>query len=69
LGVLVAALSLLMIPVARGVRKTGDVNRRIVWLLAGLLLLAMVSVVGYQGGELTYGEDHYLKYFRQLFPQ
>jgi hypothetical protein len=67
LGVFVAVFSVVMVPLARRVRLTADINKRIIWMLAGLILLGAVSVTGFQGGELTYGEDHYAKYYQQLF--
>jgi uncharacterized membrane protein len=67
LGVFVAVFSVLMVPLARSVRLTYDINKKLIWMLAGLILLVAVSVTGFQGGELTYGEDHYAKYFKQLF--
>ncbi|MBX3421364.1 MAG: hypothetical protein KF752_07380 [Pirellulaceae bacterium] len=67
-GVFVAVLGLLTIPLARSVRRGAGLNKRIVWLLASCILAAAVSLSGYQGGELTYGEDHYLRYFETLFP-
>lgn len=66
-GVFVAGLSCLLIPLSRSVRRTGETKKRIIWLLASLLLIGSVSITGYQGGELTYGEDHYLKYFEEIF--
>lgn len=67
LGVFVAVFSLLMIPLARSVRKTEDVKKKIMWFFASLIMMGAVSIVGFQGGELTYGEGHYSKYFDQLF--
>ncbi|MFO0942572.1 MAG: c-type cytochrome domain-containing protein [Pirellulales bacterium] len=67
LGVFVAVFSLLLIPLAQNVRKTHDVNRKVMWFFASLIMLGAVSVVGFQGGELTYGEGHYGKYFKLLF--
>jgi uncharacterized membrane protein len=69
LGVFIAVFSLITIPIAGSVRRNGDVNKRIVWLLAGIILMSAVSIVGFQGGELTYGEGHYEKYYKQLFPR
>ena len=37
------------------------------WLIGALVIGLGVSMVGYQGGELTYGEDHYAKEFQRLF--
>lgn len=67
LGVFLAVFSLLMIPLARNVRQTRDVNRKVMWFFASLILLGAVGIVGFQGGELVHGEGHYGKYFKQLF--
>ncbi len=67
LGVFVAVFSLLMVPLARNVRLTADINKKVIWFFAGLIMLGAVSIVGFQGGELTYGEGHYAKYYNQLF--
>lgn len=69
LGIFVAVFAALMVPLARSVRRTQDASKKVVWLLAGVILLAAVSTTGFQGGELTYGEGHYEKYYKQLFVQ
>ncbi len=56
-----------MVPLARNVRLTADINKKVIWFFAGLIMLGAVSIVGFQGGELTYGEGHYAKYYNQLF--
>jgi uncharacterized membrane protein len=66
-GVFVAAFSTILIPLSMKVRQKGEPRKRVTWLLASLVLLGSVSITGYQGGELTYGEDHYLKYYQELF--
>ncbi len=68
LGIVVAILSLCLIPLASSARRSGERNSRALWFFGSLLLMAGVSLVGYQGGELTYGEDHYFKEFERLFP-
>lgn len=68
LGIGVGVLSLILIPVALYVRRTEDFGMRFVWLLGSLLLMGAVGTVGYQGGELTYGEGHYEKEFVKYFP-
>ena len=68
LGICVALVSLLLIPVARSVKKSEDAGMRFFWMLGALALVAGVSIVGYQGGELVYGEDHYMKEYGKLFP-
>jgi uncharacterized membrane protein len=67
-GIFVAVFAFLVIPLARSVRQSGSIKNRIVWLMASLILAGGVSLAGYQGGELTYGEDHYMNYYHQLFP-
>jgi uncharacterized membrane protein len=69
LGIAVAIVALILIPMASSVRRTGDSRLRFMWLLGSLLLVFGVSLVGYQGGELTFGEDHYWKEYERLFPQ
>jgi hypothetical protein len=56
-----------MVPLAYKVRRNSEINKRVLWMLAGLVMLGAVSVTGFQGGELTYGEGHYAKYYKQLF--
>ncbi len=69
LGIAVAALATILIPVALYVRRTEDFGMRFIWLVGSLLLLTGVGLAGYQGGELTYGEGHYEKEFIRLFPE
>ncbi|MCA9133200.1 MAG: hypothetical protein KDA45_08595 [Planctomycetales bacterium] len=69
LGVTVAALSILLIPLALRVQHTQRSGLRLLWLLGSLALLGAVGITGYQGGELTYGEDHYQLEFERLFPE
>jgi uncharacterized membrane protein len=68
LGIAVAVLSIVLVPVASYVRRTEDFGMRFIWLLGSLLLMGAVAMVGYQGGELTYGEGHYEQEFMRLFP-
>lgn len=67
LGIAVAGIALILVPIASAVRRNGDSGMRLMWLIASLLLVGGVSIVGYQGGELTYGEDHYWNEFDRLF--
>lgn len=69
LGVAVAVLAMILVPVAMYVRRTEDFGMRFIWLVGSLLLLVAVGFAGYQGGELTYGEGHYEKEFVKLFPE
>ncbi|PQO42851.1 c-type cytochrome domain-containing protein [Blastopirellula marina] len=68
LGILVAAGSLVLIPFARTTVKSDEGKMKSLWLIGALVIGLGVSIVGYQGGELTYGEDHYAKEFERLFP-
>ncbi len=68
LGIAVAMGASLLVPVAIASRRSGDINKRIIWLLGSIVILIGVSITGYQGGELTYGEGHYEKEFNRLFP-
>lgn len=67
-GIFVATFSMLTIPLAMKARNTGELKKRVLWFIASVVLMGSVSITGYQGGELTYGEDHYLKYYQELFP-
>jgi uncharacterized membrane protein len=69
LGIGVAVVSVLLVPIAHGAYKTGSINKKILWFLGAMLIALGVSITGYQGGELTYGEDHYQKEFERLFPE
>ena len=69
LGIAVAVGGVLMVPVARMAIKKDSIKGRLAWLFGGLVLVAGVSITGYQGGELIYGEDHYEKEFNRLFPE
>jgi uncharacterized membrane protein len=66
-GVFVAVFAVLTVPLAASVRRTGGFGKRLIWLLASCILAFSVSLAGYQGGELTYGEDHYFNYYQKLF--
>lgn len=68
LGMIVMAGSLVLLPIAYSVFKNPGSSKKIFWLIGALLIGAGVSLVGYQGGELTYGEDHYAKEYEHLFP-
>lgn len=67
MGILVAAGALLLIPVARVTVLSETSRLRTVWLICSVLVGLGVSLVGYQGGELIHGEDHYMKEFNRLF--
>lgn len=69
LGVILAAGSLALIPIAYQAVKgeTGNVKMKMGWFLGALVVAMCVSIVGFQGGELVYGEGHYEKEFEHLF--
>ena len=69
LGIAVSILAVALIPIAIYVRRRKDFGMRLMWLLGSLLMLAGVSITGFQGGELTYGEGHYEQEFIRLFPE
>lgn len=69
LGIAVAAIAIVLVPMAKSVRKKGDMGMRVIWFLGSLFLVAAVGTAGYQGGELTYGEDHYGQEFQRMFPE
>lgn len=69
LGIVVAVIAVVLVPVARSVQRSGKSGTRLLWMAGSLLALAAVSTAGYQGGELTYGEDHYMEEFQRLFPE
>ncbi len=69
LGVVVAVGSLLLVPIAYSAVKseTGKEKKILAWFIGSCLVALCVSIVGYQGGELVYGEGHYEKEFNELF--
>jgi len=69
LGVILAVGSLALIPVAYKAVKSeeGGGKMKLGWLLGSLVIAMCVSIVGFQGGELVYGEGHYEKEFDHLF--
>lgn len=69
LGIAGAGIALILIPMARSVRKNGDMGMRVIWMIGSLFLMAAIATTGYQGGELTYGEDHYGQEFIRMFPE
>lgn len=68
LGVILAVGSLALIPVAfKAVKSESSGKLKLGWFLGALLIAGCVSIVGFQGGELVYGEGHYEKEFDHLF--
>lgn len=69
LGIGITIFALVLIPMARSVRSRGDSGMRFLWFIGSVIVTLGISTTGYQGGELTYGEDHYQKEFERLFPE
>lgn len=67
LGIGTAIGAILLIPLAKSAVTTGAINKRILWCAGSAVIAIAISIVGYQGGELTFGEDHYAKEFDRLF--
>ncbi|WDI42900.1 c-type cytochrome domain-containing protein [Bremerella sp. P1] len=69
LGVVLAVGALILIPVAYKAVKgeEGSGKMKLGWFLGSLVIAMVVSIVGFQGGELVYGEGHYEKEFDHLF--
>jgi uncharacterized membrane protein len=66
-GVIVTVFSVVMALVALAGLRRGDDSLTKVWKVGLLVAAGMVGAVGHQGGELTYGKDHYPRAFRILF--
>ncbi|MFO1062772.1 MAG: DUF2231 domain-containing protein [Pirellulales bacterium] len=66
-GVALSVAALIVTGLAYAARVKDKKNLRVGWLLGSALLALMVSVVGHQGGELSYGEDLYGKAYRKVF--
>lgn len=69
LGVILAVGSLALVPVAYKAVKSegGNGKLKLGWFLGACVIAICVSIVGFQGGELVYGEGHYEKEFDHLF--
>ena len=69
LGIILAVGSLALVPVAYKAVKNeeGSGKMKLGWFLGALVVAMCVSIVGFQGGELVYGEGHYEKEFDHLF--
>ncbi|MGB7344742.1 MAG: c-type cytochrome domain-containing protein [Pirellulaceae bacterium] len=66
-GMIVTVFSLIMAGIALMGIKRGDESLTKIWKVGLLVAAGMVGAVGHQGGELTYGKDHYPRAFRILF--
>ncbi|MBA2115835.1 DUF2231 domain-containing protein [Bremerella alba] len=69
LGVILAIGSLALVPVAYKAVNSEEGNRKMKlgWFLGACVVAICVSIVGFQGGELVYGEGHYEEEFDHLF--
>lgn len=68
LGIGVTVFALAMIPLAYSALKGESFKKKLVWFGACCLIALGTSIVGFQGGELVYGEGHYYKEYEKLFP-
>ncbi|MCC9606961.1 cytochrome C [Blastopirellula sp. JC732] len=69
LGVAVTVFALVMIPVAYSAYKQeGNFRKKMIWFIGCCLVAMATGAVGFQGGELVYGEGHYLKEYDRMFP-
>ena len=66
-GIAVTAAALILVLVATVARRRSKSDLRFVWLAGALVLAGLVSVVGHQGGELTYGEELFSRAYEQSF--
>ncbi|EAQ82208.1 c-type cytochrome domain-containing protein [Blastopirellula marina] len=67
LGIGVTLFSLALVPIAHSAIKKESFRRKLVWFAGCCVLAVGASFVGFQGGELTYGEGHYAKEYERLF--
>lgn len=63
LGVTVASLLLALYAAAA---RSSDPDDGFLWKLGAMLLAIGVGIVGHQGGELTYGENHYNQLYQAI---
>jgi len=66
-GIATAAFAILICLVATVARGQQRSKLRSVWLLGTVILAGLVSIVGHQGGELTYGENLMDRAYHQSF--
>lgn len=66
-GIAVTAAAVLLVLVALVARRRSKADLRFVWLAGALVLAGLVSLVGHQGGELTYGEELFSRAYEQSF--
>ncbi len=63
LGVTIASLLLALYAAAA---RSSDPDDGFLWKLGAMLLAIGVGIVGHQGGELTYGENHYNQLYEAI---
>lgn len=68
LGIAVTVFALIMVPIAYSAYKQENYRKKIIWFVGCCLVAIGTSIVGFQGGELVYGEGHYEKEYEKLFP-
>lgn len=66
-GILVAIVSLALLPLAVKVHLKEQQQLRKYWLMGSMLVAVMVGATGNWGGELVQGANHYFKEFKLLF--
>ncbi len=66
-GIAVCVLATALTILAFRARQRTTSGLRLVWLGGALCLALLVSIVGHQGGELTYGEELFSRAFEQAF--
>ena len=66
-GVGVTAFAIALSVTAFFARRRTSSDLRIVWTMGALMLAGLVSLVGHQGGELTYGEELFSRAYEQAF--
>ncbi|UUO06477.1 hypothetical protein M4951_24415 [Blastopirellula sp. J2-11] len=68
LGIAVTVFAVLLIPIARSAIKQESFRKKLTWFGCVCVLALGTSLVGFQGGELVYGEGHYVEEYEKLFP-
>lgn len=68
-GISIAAIAFIVWIVAWRQRSEDYADGGGSWKLGLILLAGVVSFVGYQGGELVYGENHYMNQLKRYLPE
>lgn len=66
-GVAVTSFAIGLSLLAFFARKRTGSGLRILWLMGAVALAGLVSLVGHQGGELTYGEELFARAYERAF--